>query len=266
MLPIPNLVIERIAIYVDTNSFIAYALCSKELFRTISQLQYWWKKRYQERYSLNDDREADWMIWYMKTLRVSGLSSPLDKESLRNDKYAINWFRAFCHRRATDASWFKNDPRQLQDIQMDTPSKHRVAVLQRITFNRETLGACGVIEQCQHINGSSSDRFWRLRKPYHNGIDPNITVKDIVIANHCFIVVIDKPKGCSSNYTMPGHVLVWPIHCLTSVSPRCLPYPCNRRISIRGNWMLLHHCEEKHRMQYVNDGVATTAQRPLFIY
>jgi hypothetical protein len=87
----------------------------------------------------------------LKTLHVSG------NELLSKNKYAINWFSAFCHRRVADANWLKNDPRQLQDIRVDTPNKHRIVVLQRITFNQKTIEACGVIEQYQFI-GRPSDR------------------------------------------------------------------------------------------------------------
>jgi hypothetical protein len=64
MLHIPTLVIERIAIYADPNSFVAYALYSKEFFNAISQLQYWWEQHYQKHYLLNDNKEAAWMIWW----------------------------------------------------------------------------------------------------------------------------------------------------------------------------------------------------------
>ncbi|KAI8056776.1 hypothetical protein BDF22DRAFT_740281 [Syncephalis plumigaleata] len=255
MLNIPRLVVERIANYADADSLIAFALCSRELWKTISQLHHWWEQCYQEEYSFNDDREAGWMIWYMKTLRVSGLSSPLDKESLHKDKYAMNWFRAFCHRRATDANWFKNDPRQLQDIQMDTPSKHRVAVLQRINFKHETLDGCGIIEQCQPIGGSSSDRFWRLRKPNYTGIGSKIVLKDLVKSYGYCIAVVCKEEGSVSYTAVLGTVLVWPVSRVAVMPPCVLQYECLGQLNIHDNW-LLYKCSNSSTIYGKNSNMA----------
>ncbi|KAI8056839.1 hypothetical protein BDF22DRAFT_773405 [Syncephalis plumigaleata] len=237
---IPSVIVERIAIYADTNSLVALAACCRQLWWHITQLQPIWMHRYQEHYKFKDDKEAAWISWYTKTLRISSSSASsassaslrLAYRSVENKHYNINWFHALCHRRTTDANWFRNQSKHLQSI-ITTREHTRVVVLQRILIKDTILHKCRVIEQCQPLEGTNDARFWRLCTPCYTGFDPDITVKNISISDKYLLMFISHPEGSSSDYQLPGSILVWPVNRIATMPPRCLTYPYNGSVNIQ---------------------------------
>ncbi|KAI8058046.1 hypothetical protein BDF22DRAFT_663488 [Syncephalis plumigaleata] len=238
---IPDLVIERIIVYADIAAIVALASCSRQLWMHISQLQAIWRRRYHEYYSLNDDREVKWMTWYRKTLRTStsSISSSSTKGiTVKHD--GINWFRAFCQRRATDINWFRNSQDQLRSITKDVHGNDRVIVLQRIFRRHIGLKKCCIIEQCQPINGTTRDRFWRLRKLNYTNITQKAVVRRVLMSDTYLMVLISSQDYALDTEDSTGNILVWPIHRVATMEPRRLFYPYRNNISIRGNWALFH--------------------------
>ncbi|RKP24271.1 hypothetical protein SYNPS1DRAFT_29962 [Syncephalis pseudoplumigaleata] len=158
---IPELVVERIATYADTKSLVVLASCNRQWNRYISQLRTW-KQRYTQEHPLEDDDELSWLRWYIKTLRASATDTSSDDGD-------IDWFRAYCHRHACDANWFKNDPKRVKDVKEVTAgSRNRDIVLDRM-YRDFSLKEKYVFEYCQPRRAASQQsRYWRrhiLRSP-----------------------------------------------------------------------------------------------------
>jgi hypothetical protein len=240
---IPELVVERITIYADITAVVALASCCRKLWTYISQLQPVWRRRYQEYYSLNDDREVKWMAWYRKTLYISRSYAPTME--VVNAKYDdINWFHVFCRRRAIDINWFRNSPHQLQTIAKDVRDHDRVIVLQRIFRRHIGLKKCRLIEQCQPINGTAHDRFWRLVKPNYTDITYKAVVRRVLMSDSYLMVFISSQDHSWDSDNSAGNMLVWPIHRVSTMKPRRLFHPYRNNINIRGNWVLFHNLLE----------------------
>ncbi|RKP24439.1 hypothetical protein SYNPS1DRAFT_29801 [Syncephalis pseudoplumigaleata] len=242
---LPELVIERIAVHADTTSLVSLAACSRQLWHAIRALQSLWHQHYQACYPPDkDDNEAAWLVWYIKTLRVAEPSPSAPCAMKHGHSYPIQWFHVFCRRRATDANWFRNDPRQLQTIQeADRPRQRRarVAVLQRVLVKDAVLGRCRVVEQCQPMGGSTAKRYWRWCTPCRTGIDPALSVKQCFLTDKYLLLFTDRPEGSSDDYRLPGRLLVWPVDRIAAVPPRCLAHDYSGSVDVRGDWVLFRH-------------------------
>jgi hypothetical protein len=152
----------------------------------------------------------------------------------RLSDYDINWFRAFCHRRATDARWFNEDTQRIYEPLEFMPANASLQVLQRIPVKNSTIGESGVMEQYQVIGCPDQQPIWRVSKFFCDGIDPTISIRRLCISD-MFVVAysrdllrdVDQPEE-------KGGILVWLIHQVTDMPPYCIPRSCNNSIDLRG--------------------------------
>jgi hypothetical protein len=233
--PVP--IVERITVYAEDAALVAFAASCRWLWQCASLQQRVWHQRFQKRYSLEDDREMQWLCWYVRTLRLSGLLSPSSQDNTdmkRLSDYDINWFRAFCHRRATDARWFNESTYKIREPLEIMPANASLQVLQRIPVKNSTIGNSGVMEQCQVIGCPDQQSFWRMRKFCLDGIDPTISVSQLCISD-MFVVAysIDLLRD-TDQPEEKGGILVWLIHRVADMSPYCIPRSCNNSIDLRG--------------------------------
>ncbi|KAI9594321.1 hypothetical protein BDF19DRAFT_466519 [Syncephalis fuscata] len=222
-IPVP--VVERLAVFADDKSLVLFASCSQWLWQCVGIQQRVWRQRYIQHYTFKDDDEVQWLSWYVRTLRVSGAlavtsNTAIDVTQL-ND-HDINWFRAFCHRRATSANWLRDKPYPIYDIVEDTSDSDQVIVLQRISNNSRILGECGVIEQCQPIGKPKHQQFWRLRKVCCDGFDPAVNVEQFLVSDKFVVIVIKKTNKASNAVGIPCNVLIWPVHRVSTIQPYLL--------------------------------------------
>ncbi|RKP24270.1 hypothetical protein SYNPS1DRAFT_29961 [Syncephalis pseudoplumigaleata] len=236
---IPELVVERIATYADTKSLVVLASCNRQWNRYISQLRTW-KQRYTQEHPLEDDDELSWLRWYIKTLRASATDTSSDDGD-------IDWFRAYCHRHACDANWFKNDPKRVKDVKEVTAgSRNRDIVLDRM-YRDFSLKEKYVFEYCQPRRAASQQsRYWRrhiLRSP---DSDSNGYLIECVLTS-TFMVVTSVLKT--------SHVLyIWSASRTLNTKPRRLCYPSCFYQDARDHW-LLFITKETHK----SDDDQTTA-------
>ncbi|KAI9598775.1 hypothetical protein BDF19DRAFT_410842 [Syncephalis fuscata] len=185
---IPILVIGRVAVYADNDSLVLLSCCSKWLRYCVSQQNNLWHQRYKQYYNLADDNEMKWLAWYVKTVHVSKLLAAQTKKTINN----IEWFYAFCYRRATDANWLKDTPYPIKDVVLEEPANIRSIVLQRIAYRHTNLRKCFIVEQCQPTGEAPSKRFWRLRKLFRNDENYMFQVKQCLISDRFVVVIVSK--------------------------------------------------------------------------
>ncbi|RKP25973.1 hypothetical protein SYNPS1DRAFT_28309 [Syncephalis pseudoplumigaleata] len=231
---IPELVIERVAVYADTSSLVLLASCNRHLRQCIRRQQRVWQQRYRAQHSLDVDEEMRWLQWHIKTLRPSA---------------SIDWFRALCHRRACNANWFKNDPGQLKDVEeVAARSRRRVTVLDRVFFlDPASLNGCHVMEHCQSSIASSTRRYWRTFRPYCSDVVRNITAHGNYPMSDAFLAIAANSATSSTDRGGYVDLLVWPAHRIASMEPRRLSYPNCTYYGIHGRW-LLFYTEEVHAL------------------
>ncbi|KAI8055180.1 hypothetical protein BDF22DRAFT_675780 [Syncephalis plumigaleata] len=249
MQSLPELVLERIATYAEPDSLVILASCCRQLWLYISRQQSIWEQQYRMRYSLLDDQEAKWMSWHMKAnaaLSKQTVNTISDKRGIRRKCHTcINWFYAFCQRSATDKHWFKNDPKQLQDVKTNDMSDIHVDVLQRIVHHNKTIDECQIIEQCQPYNNAMvNDRFWRLRKPYYTDIDADTILKNVILSSLFLIAFITHPGTSSNKSRLSEEILAWPVHRASNLKPRRLAYRYNNNLNVIDRWMQFNYYEK----------------------
>ncbi|KAI9598038.1 hypothetical protein BDF19DRAFT_463376 [Syncephalis fuscata] len=142
MAHIPILVIGRVAAFADNNSLVILSCCNKWLRYCISQQNNIWHQRYKQYYNIADGNEMKWLAWYVKKVLASKLLALQTKKTINitqlNNQY-IEWFYAFCCRRATDANWLKDTPYPVKDLVEKEPANTRYIVLQRIAYHGSDL-------------------------------------------------------------------------------------------------------------------------------
>ncbi|RKP27667.1 hypothetical protein SYNPS1DRAFT_26695 [Syncephalis pseudoplumigaleata] len=207
-----------------------------------------WQQRYREQHSLNDDEEIRWLQWYIKTLYASGLLAP----SADDDDCNIDWFRAYCHRRACDANLFKNDPKRVKDIEEAAAlgSRKRAIVLDRIFMVHSSLDECHVLEHCQPKATSSRERYWRNHRLHCAGADLYVTTQGNTSITDTFLTFTADTSASQDAHRRFTGILVWPVSRMSSMEPRRLPYPKCKYLGIRGRWLLF-----STRETHASDGV-----------
>ncbi|RKP27820.1 hypothetical protein SYNPS1DRAFT_26552 [Syncephalis pseudoplumigaleata] len=225
-----DLVIERIALFADTPALVLLASCNRYLWHCIGQL-YIWQHRYRAHHSLDADEEVRWLRWYMRTLRLSA----------NGDAVSINWFRAYCHRRACDANWFKNDPGRVRSVEeMPASSREHVTVLDRVFFTDPSVRNCRVFEHCQTESISTSRRYWRSCTPRYYGPRVEITAHGSYPMSSAFLAIAATSEHQSDGQESIYSLLVWPAHRISRMQPRRPSQPCLRYCDMRGRWLLFY--------------------------
>ncbi|KAI8050580.1 hypothetical protein BDF22DRAFT_695692 [Syncephalis plumigaleata] len=244
MVSIPVLVVERIVLFGDSASLVQLATCSRWLWHNIGNQQLAWRQRYQQRYSFDDDEEVKWMSWYLKAIRLDKKQSSYNNSRerfIRLDSLRVNWFRAFCCRRATEARWLSDSPLPLERIRGPLNlCNTNIVVLQRMPYHRRTLYQCGIIEQCQRINDPRELRFWRLRNLVHPRLNPDTTIEQFMLSDRYIVLVRGKLNNPRDRISEPNNIFVWSVRWRDN-TPRYYAFPCNRKACVRGRWMTITH-------------------------
>ena len=243
-IPVP--VIERLAVFADDASLVLFASCCRWLWDCVGIQQRVWQQRYRQRYSLKDDAEAQWLSWYVRTLRVSDMLATYSNTAidvLQLSDRDINWFRAFCHRRATSANWLRDKQHQLHDVvevddNVDDDGQH--TVLQRISNGGRLVDECGIIEQCQPIGKPANMRYWRMRKPCHNKFNSSKTWCKLLASDLYAVMKPEETEYTIGDTRIPCAALVWPINRVSTMQPYVVPYPRTSPLEIRSRWLLLN--------------------------
>ncbi|KAI9597461.1 hypothetical protein BDF19DRAFT_463856 [Syncephalis fuscata] len=257
---IPILVIGCVAIFSASDSLVLLSCCNKWLRYCVSQQNNFWYQRYKQYYNIADGNEVKWLAWYVKTTRASKLLTLQTKKTIniaQLHNQHIEWFHAFCYRRATDVNWLKDTPYPVKDIVEKEPDNARSIILQRIAYHRNELSECFIAEQCQLIGEAFTKRFWRLRRLFMNDVDYMSYAKQCLISDR-FVVVISTQANCVNfSHKTPCLISIWPVHLVSIMRPRQFSCLCSNA-SIRGRWMLVNHIDLESEQDYGSDPLAIT--------
>ncbi|KAI9591819.1 hypothetical protein BDF19DRAFT_246684 [Syncephalis fuscata] len=242
---IPILVIERIAVFTDSDSLVLLSCCSKWLRYCISQQNNLWHQQYKQYYNLADNSEIKWLVWYVQTTRASKPLAQHTKNAIGiaqlNNQY-IEWFCAFCYRRATDANWLKDTTYPIKDLVGGKTDNIRSIVLQRIAYRHTDLRKCFIAEQCQSVEDISAKRFWRLRKLFSNDADYKYHVQQCLISDKFVVAISTQTNNPGYFKVKPSIISIWPVSRVSIMRPRQFSCLCNNA-NIRGRWMTVTHFE-----------------------
>ncbi|KAI8056770.1 hypothetical protein BDF22DRAFT_667853 [Syncephalis plumigaleata] len=275
-LPIP--VITSLMSFADVTSIVLLAASSRWLWSYIGeQQQYYWQYQYKQRYTLKDKNEVQWLTWYIRTIHAAN-SRPVSRHESRynytnrgvnKQHHNINWFHAFCHRRATEARWFQKRGYLLQSIETSMNDIAPYVVLQRVYCNHRQLHEFDIIEQCLPLNKPINHAFWRARKVYCSKTDAKLYVRQLLMSDQ-FTVAMGKHMEEKRQQQQQqqkekeeiSKMLIWPTNRLFNLSPRIIFYPCNEFVEINGRWLLLC-CTEKDHDKTTNKTTLWTTVRVL---
>ncbi|KAI9596169.1 hypothetical protein BDF19DRAFT_422171 [Syncephalis fuscata] len=200
---------------------------------------------YKQYYNLDDDNEIKWLAWYVKTVRVSKLLASQTKKAINitqlSNQY-IEWFHAFCYRRANDANWLKDTPYPVKDLMKKEPDNTYAILLQRIAYHHVDLRRCFIAEQCQSIGEAFTRRFWRLRKLFLNDVHYKFNTKQFLISDKFVVTINGQTNSTNLIHKKPCTISIWPVHQLLFMRPRQFSCLCDNA-SIRGRWMMINYLE-----------------------
>ncbi|KAI9597121.1 hypothetical protein BDF19DRAFT_311770 [Syncephalis fuscata] len=245
MIHIPILVIGRVAAFADSDSLVLLSCCSKWLRYCVSQHNNIWHQRYRQYYNLADGNEIKWLAWYVKTVRASKLLALQTKKTASITQLSnqhIEWFHAFCYRRATDANWLKSAPYPVKDLTEEESDNTRSIILQRIVYHHTDIHKCFIAEQCQPIGDTFTKRFWYLRKLFHNDINCKSQIKQCLISDR-FVVTISRQRNSTNHIRgKTCTISIWPVNRISITRPRQFSCLCDIA-SISGRWMVVNYSE-----------------------
>ncbi|KAI9597151.1 hypothetical protein BDF19DRAFT_421092 [Syncephalis fuscata] len=260
MIYIPILVIERVAAFADSDSLVLLSCCSKWLRYCVSQHNNVWHQRYRQYYNLADGNEIKWLAWYVKTVRASRLLTLQTKKTVSitqlNNQH-IEWFHAFCYRRATDANWLNDTPYLVKDLVEKELNSTRSVVLERITYHHPKLRQCFIAEQCQPIREIATKRFWRLRRLFQDDANCKSQILQFLISDR-FVVTINRQKSSAKAVHGKIHTIsIWPVNRVSIMRPR--QFSCSySTASICGRWIMINSSETTVEETNISNIITTT--------
>ncbi|KAI9592503.1 hypothetical protein BDF19DRAFT_498505 [Syncephalis fuscata] len=227
---IPIVVIGRVAVFADNDTLVLLSCCSKWLRYCVRQHNNLWYQRYKLDYNLAEGNEIKWLAWYVKTVRASKLLAPQAKKTVNTaqlNSQHIEWFYAFCYRRATDANWLKDTPYPVKDVVEKEPDNTRSIVLQRIEHYHIDPQKCFIVEQCQPIGEASNKRFWRLCRLFSDDVDYILLIKQCLISDKFVVAISEQANSANLICGKTCTISIWPVNRVSIMQPRQFSCLCD---------------------------------------
>ncbi|RKP06118.1 hypothetical protein THASP1DRAFT_25502 [Thamnocephalis sphaerospora] len=235
---IPNEVLDRIIeASHDEAALVSLSCTSKRLRVRVSHRQKLWRGRFEQQFPQRDDKEREWLCQYKRTYQAKTyVSNAAEGLPSQPDDSPLDWFDAYCKRRATEYRWRHGQyaVNRLVDVADACPRGVR---LQSIPYapRRSSPDKAVVASQWQLI--SQVQPTWLLESLCWDGIDvENREIWDMWRSDDYLVIQTMN----TSNHSVRRNALhVWHFAAL-DVPPQTIRTKSGwiHDVSVREHWLI----------------------------
>ncbi|RKP07447.1 hypothetical protein THASP1DRAFT_30729 [Thamnocephalis sphaerospora] len=234
---VPAEIVYRI-VYVsdDEAALVALAATSRWLYACVAAQRKLWRLRFERDFPKQDENEQRWLRHYARSHLAHLLFAEEQQEVLLQTDELLDWFHAYCSRRATEYRW----RRELYTVRLCKQANgiHAggIRLQSIIDFSRGAQDICVV---SQRILAPQQQPVWIAEQLCWDGVEAeNMLVTEEHYSDEYLVVAVEARSMTMSVGSTNASLYVWHLNAL-HLPPRLIMRKLMGSISLYKNWLVV---------------------------
>ncbi|RKP05230.1 hypothetical protein THASP1DRAFT_32931 [Thamnocephalis sphaerospora] len=234
---VPAEIVYRI-VYVsdDEEALVALAATSRWLHACVAAQRKLWRRRFERDFPRQDENELRWLQLYARTHLADRLFAEKQQEVLLPTDELLDWFHAYCSRRATEYRWRHGlytvqQAKQVAGICVGGIRLQSIIITSRATRDMRVLS--------QRILAPQQRPIWITEQLCWDGVDAeNMLVTEERYSDEYLVIAVEARSMAMSVGSTNASLYVWHLNAL-HLPPRLIMRRFMGSISLYKNWLVV---------------------------
>ncbi|RKP05835.1 hypothetical protein THASP1DRAFT_32336 [Thamnocephalis sphaerospora] len=221
----------------DEAALVALAATSRWLYACVAAQRKLWRVRFERDFSKQDENELRWLRHYARTHLAHLLFAEEQQETLLPTDELLDWFHAYCSRRATEYRWrhglyTTHQPKQATGTHIGGVRLQSVISVGRVVQQ--------VYAVSQRIMAPQQRPVWIAEQLCWDGVDTDgMLITEHRYSDEYLVIAVEPPSMSvgSTNATL----YAWHLNAL-HLPPRFIMSNFMGTISLYKNWLVVCKC------------------------